>query len=67
MHSSCTRLGAIDLKHREVLVLHFLEDLSLEEVAAIVGCPIGTVKSRLFHAKRALQAVLRRTHHDQSR
>ena len=51
-------LDTLDLKHREVLVLHFLEDLSVSEVAAIVGCPEGTVKSRLYHAKKALRAAL---------
>lgn len=51
-------LDKLDWKHREVLVLHFLEDLSIGEVAAIVDCPEGTVKSRLFHAKRALRVAL---------
>jgi RNA polymerase sigma-70 factor (ECF subfamily) len=53
-------LGEIDWRHREVLVLHFLEDLSVAETAAVVGCPEGTVKSRLYHAKRALKDVLER-------
>jgi RNA polymerase sigma-70 factor (ECF subfamily) len=57
------RLGALELKHREVLVLHFLESLSVAEVAEILGCPVGTVKSRLHHAKRALADALRRTNH----
>ena len=35
--------GTLDVRHREVLVLHFLEDLPVDEVAAVVGCP-GTVK-----------------------
>jgi RNA polymerase sigma-70 factor (ECF subfamily) len=51
-------LDTLDWKHREVLVLHFLEDLSIGEVAAIVNCPEGTVKSRLYHAKKALRAAL---------
>src|ERR1051326_2356498 len=32
---------------REVLVLHYLKDLSTEELAAVLDCPVGTVKSRL--------------------
>ena len=48
----------IDLKHREVIVLHFLEDLSIAEIAAIIGEPAGTVKSRIHYAKRALREVL---------
>jgi RNA polymerase sigma-70 factor (ECF subfamily) len=51
-------LDTLDLPHREVLVLHFLEGLPLAEIAEVVGCPEGTVKSRLFHAKRALRAAL---------
>ena len=43
---------------RSVLLLHILEDFSLEEVASITAAPIGTVKSRLHHAKRALRQLL---------
>lgn len=53
-------LSKLSLPHREVLTLHFLEDLSLEEIAQVVGIPPGTVKSRLYYAKRALRAVLER-------
>lgn len=51
-------LDQLELAHREVLVLHFLEDLSIAEVASIVQCPEGTVKSRIHHAKRALRTIL---------
>lgn len=51
-------LGSLTLPHREVLTLRFLEDFTLAEIAEITGAPIGTVKSRLFHAKRALRGVL---------
>jgi RNA polymerase sigma-70 factor (ECF subfamily) len=44
-----------------VLVLHFLEDLSIAEIASIIGGPAGTVKSRIYHAKRALKEALART------
>lgn len=53
-------LDELDIKHREVLVLYFLEDLSVAEIASIVGCPEGTVKSRLHHAKRLLKEALLR-------
>lgn len=39
---------------REVLTLFYLEELSLRQVAEIVGVPEGTVKSRLFRARRML-------------
>ncbi len=42
-------------KHQAVLSLHYLEGLSVEEVAAVVGCRIGTVKSRLSRAREALR------------
>jgi RNA polymerase sigma-70 factor, ECF subfamily len=43
-----------------VLVLHFLEDLSMAEIAQIVGCGEGTVRSRIFYAKRAVREILNR-------
>lgn len=51
-------LSRVSLPHREVLTLHFLEDLSLERMAEVLDIPLGTVKSRLYYAKRALRAVL---------
>lgn len=51
-------LSEIGFKHREVLVLHFLEDLSIAEIAGVVGCSEGTVKSRLHYAKRAMKGIL---------
>ncbi|MFZ0338034.1 MAG: RNA polymerase sigma factor, partial [Terracidiphilus sp.] len=51
-------LHEIGLKHREVLVLHFLEDLSIAEIAEVVGCSEGTVKSRMHYAKRAMREAL---------
>ena len=56
-------LDALDLRHREVLLLHFLEEMTITEIAAVVGCPEGTAKSRIHYAKRALQAALRGERH----
>jgi RNA polymerase sigma-70 factor (ECF subfamily) len=53
-------LDQLDLRHREVLVLHFMEDFSVAEIAAAVGCPEGTVKSRMYHAKKAMKELLLR-------
>ena len=51
-------LDELSLPHREALTLHFLQDLSLEQIADVLGVPVGTVKSRLHHAKRALRTKL---------
>jgi RNA polymerase sigma-70 factor (ECF subfamily) len=51
-------LDQLSQKHREVLVLYFLEEFSLAEIARIVGCPEGTVKSRMHHAKAEMKAIL---------
>ena len=53
-------LPKLSLAHREVLTLHFLEGAPVEEIAAVLDVPAGTVKSRLFHARRALRAVIER-------
>ena len=44
--------------HRLVVTLHDVQDLSHEEIAEIMGCNIGTVRSRLFYARQQLQAYL---------
>lgn len=46
---------------RSVLLLHYLENFPMEEIATITGTPLGTVKSRLHHARRSLRAVLTRS------
>jgi RNA polymerase sigma-70 factor, ECF subfamily len=44
--------------HRSVLLLHFLEEFSLDEIARVTGVSVGTVKSRLHYAKKSLRALL---------
>jgi RNA polymerase sigma-70 factor (ECF subfamily) len=44
----------------EVLVLRFLEELSYEDIGKIVGCPTGTVRSRIHYAKLGLRQILNR-------
>lgn len=51
-------LDELSLPHREALTLFFLQELSIEEIASVLGIPPGTVKSRLHHAKKALRAIL---------
>jgi RNA polymerase sigma-70 factor (ECF subfamily) len=51
-------LGRLDAKKRTVLVLHDMEGVALKDVAEIVGIPLGTVQTRLFHARAAMKKYL---------
>jgi RNA polymerase sigma-70 factor (ECF subfamily) len=53
-------LGQLGLSEREVLTLFFMEDLTTSEIAGLLQIPVGTVKSRLFKARRDLRRVLER-------
>jgi RNA polymerase sigma-70 factor (ECF subfamily) len=53
-------LDHLSFEHRAVLVLHDLEDVPQKEVAEILGVPVGTVKSRLFHARSAIRQFLQK-------
>lgn len=44
--------------HRDVLILAFWEEMPYSEIALVVGCPIGTVRSRIHNAKKQLRRVL---------
>lgn len=44
-------------KHRQIILLRFFEDASLPDMAAVLGCSIGTVKSRLHHALEKLRKM----------
>jgi RNA polymerase sigma-70 factor, ECF subfamily len=51
-------LAKLPEKMRAVVVLHDIEGLHYEEIAAVVDCPLGTVKSRLFNARALLREHL---------
>jgi RNA polymerase sigma-70 factor, ECF subfamily len=53
-------LQELSFEHRTVLVLHDLEGMQQKEVAEILQIPVGTVKSRLFHARGAMRQFLDR-------
>src|ERR1051325_9925782 len=55
--------AALDLVgpgHREVLLLRFIESMNYEQIANVVGCAVGTVRSRLHYAKKALRDQIER-------
>ena len=51
-------LESLSFDHRTILVLHDLEEVPQKEVAQILDIPLGTVKSRLFHARAAMRQFL---------
>ena len=51
-------LNQLPPPQRSALMLHFLEDFPLEEIARITGVSVGTVKSRLHYGKKALRELL---------
>ena len=53
-------LGLLAPEHREVLLLRFVEGMAYEDIARVTGCPLGTVRSRIHYAKRALRGVMER-------
>jgi RNA polymerase sigma-70 factor (ECF subfamily) len=59
IHAGLDRLAP---EHREVLVLRFLEGMTYEAIAGVVGCQLGTVRSRIHYAKRALRRALEQEH-----
>jgi len=50
-------LGMLPDKHRQIILLRFFEDASLPDIAAVLGCSVGTVKSRLHHALEKLRKM----------
>jgi RNA polymerase sigma-70 factor, ECF subfamily len=58
------KLREVQPTHRAVLVLRDLEGLSYQEIAEITDAPVGSVKGRLFRARRELIEVLRRNTYD---
>jgi len=57
-------MQTLDFIYREVLVLRFQEDLSLQEVATVVGAPVSTVASRIYRGLQTLRALLDGAKHE---
>ena len=52
-------LAGLERPQREVVVLHYLVDMSVAEIAHVLGVAPGTVKSRLSRGRRRLAPLLR--------
>jgi RNA polymerase sigma-70 factor (ECF subfamily) len=57
-------LASLPLEYRTVAVLYFVDDLSYEQIAEAIGCPVGTVRSRLHRGRRLLWKRLAATARD---
>jgi RNA polymerase sigma-70 factor, ECF subfamily len=53
-----TAIDRLPEEYRVVSTLYFMEDLSYEEIARVLDCPIGTVRSRLHRGRKMLQKAL---------
>ena len=53
------QVGKLSPEHRDVVELTFFHGHSYQEIAQIAGCPENTVKTRMYHAKRQLEPLLR--------
>jgi RNA polymerase sigma-70 factor (ECF subfamily) len=51
-------MSTLPLSHRGVVVLYYIDDLSIQEIAEILEIPVGTVKSRLHYSRQALRKSL---------
>ena len=51
-------LDALSVDHRMVVELTYFHDMGYREIAQIVDCPVDTVKTRMFHARRRLRTML---------
>lgn len=51
-------IATLGLQQRVVVVLYYINDLSLQEIAEIMDIPVGTVKSRLFYGRKQLKSYL---------
>jgi RNA polymerase sigma-70 factor (ECF subfamily) len=51
-------INRLSREHREVLDLTYYQGLSIKEIAGIMDCPLNTVKTRMFYARKKLRGIL---------
>lgn len=51
-------INSLPAKHRTVLILFYYNDMNINQIASILGCTVGTIKSRLFYSKKKLKQIL---------
>ncbi|MEO9968623.1 MAG: sigma-70 family RNA polymerase sigma factor [Hyphomonadaceae bacterium] len=56
----------LSAEHRTVAILYFAEELTLADIAAALDRPLGTIQSRIYHARRKLKAALSGEDNDQT-
>jgi RNA polymerase sigma-70 factor (ECF subfamily) len=56
-----TALANLPAEQRAILTLHYLDGMSVGEIAGVLSVPAGTVKSRLYHARNRLREAIERT------
>lgn len=55
-----TALGCLSAEHRLAVELAYFMGMSCDEIAEVMDCPAGTVKTRIFHARRHLKGILQK-------
>jgi RNA polymerase sigma factor (sigma-70 family) len=65
-HAVDAALAALPLEQRAAFQLTFYHDMAYADIAAIMDCPVNTVKTRLFHARRRLALLLGRQLEDRT-
>jgi RNA polymerase sigma-70 factor (ECF subfamily) len=51
-------MGVLSAEHRAVVDLTYFHEIGYREIAEILGCPVDTVKTRMFHARRQLRRAM---------
>jgi RNA polymerase sigma-70 factor (ECF subfamily) len=51
-------INSLSREHREVLDMTYYQGLSIKEIAEITNCPLNTVKTRMFYARKRLGGIL---------